>query len=265
MNAVTDEAIAPVLRHIDDLEPGLVVGVYLYGSAVSAGLRPDSDIDLLMITARSLTADERIELIGCLLQTSGWAGHGQRFADAADRRPIELTSLTAAAARDVDRRDQVDFQYGEWLRSEFVDGVLAEPHTDPDGVILQATALSASRILRGPELAELMDPVNRSHLKAAVQAIVPALLDDLVGDERNVLLGLARAVVTAQSGRIVSKTEAARIVAPLLTSQHRSLLEQARAAYVGGRQIDWSVQAEQVQSLANALENEVQNMLDGRK
>lgn len=48
---------------IDDLDPGGVRGLYLFGSSVAGGLRPDSDIDLLLLTERCLTLDERAGLL----------------------------------------------------------------------------------------------------------------------------------------------------------------------------------------------------------
>ena len=38
---------------------GSLLGAYLHGSAVTGGLRPDSDLDLLLLTARPLSAAER--------------------------------------------------------------------------------------------------------------------------------------------------------------------------------------------------------------
>jgi predicted nucleotidyltransferase len=45
-----------VQRLLAALEPR---GVYLYGSAVHGGLRPDSDLDVFVVAGRRLTADEQ--------------------------------------------------------------------------------------------------------------------------------------------------------------------------------------------------------------
>lgn len=62
---------------------------------------------------------------------------------------------------------------------------------------------------------------------------IPALLSSIRGDERNVLLTLARIIVTLRTGEIVAKDEAAARVAPHLPASHRALLELARAGYRG--------------------------------
>ena len=48
-----------VLEFCDQLNPGRVAGLYLYGSATLGGLHPDSDIDLLLVTRSSLAVPER--------------------------------------------------------------------------------------------------------------------------------------------------------------------------------------------------------------
>ena len=48
---------------IDAIRRGLadaqIVGLYLYGSAVAGGLRPDSDLDLFVVTDRRLIGGSR--------------------------------------------------------------------------------------------------------------------------------------------------------------------------------------------------------------
>ncbi|KFU81910.1 streptomycin 3-adenylyltransferase [Amycolatopsis lurida] len=240
--------IEPLLDHLDREDPGGVLGLYLYGSAAAGGLKPDSDIDLLLVTRRSLGASERAALVSLLVRLSGWRGHAARFPDAADRRPIELTGIVAG-----DKPSRRDFQYGEWLREDLVRGRLPRPVEDPDVVILAATAHAAHRVLRGPALAELLDPVPRELLRHSALGVVPGLLAEIEGDERNVLLTLARIVVTVETGGIVSKDAAAAAVAPTLDGDGRALLQRARAGYLGTASDDWTGLSAEVVSLARAL------------
>ncbi|MGY6653523.1 aminoglycoside adenylyltransferase domain-containing protein [Amycolatopsis sp. TRM77291] len=240
--------IEPLLDHLDREDPGGVLGLYLYGSAVADGLKPDSDVDLLLVTRRSLGESERAALVSLLLRVSGWRGHAARFPGAAGRRPIELTGIVAG-----DRPSRRDFQYGEWLREDFVQGGLPRPTADLDVVILVATAHAAHRVLRGPALTELLDPVPRGLLRDAALSVVPGLLAELEGDERNVLLTLARIVVTVETGAIVSKDVAAAAVAPTLDGDGRALLDRARAGYLGTASDDWAGLSAEVASLARAL------------
>ncbi|MBM9463094.1 DUF4111 domain-containing protein [Aeromicrobium sp. YIM 150415] len=252
VDAITEKLIAPVIDHVRRHDPGTVAGFYLYGSAISR-LRPDSDVDLLLLTRRSLTADERANLITLLLAHSGWPGHAERFPEAADRRPLEFTSLVLDDIVPLLEWPSRDFQYGEWKRAELIDGALSPPTRDPDIVTLLATAHAGHRALFGPPLEELVQAVHPDMLRRAVVASIPGLLDDLDGDERNVLLTLARAVVTARDGRIVSKDAAADRVAAHLDGHDRALLERARDGYRGIVDDDWSGLTGEAASLARRL------------
>lgn len=248
-----DEAVAPVVAHLDRQDPGGVLGVYLFGSAVTSGLRPDSDVDVLMVTRRSLATDERAALVALLCEVSGWQGHADRFPEAAHRRPIEFTSLVIDDVRAWTASPRRDFQYGEWLRDGLTNGHPALPADDPDVIILAATAHAGHRALRGPALGDLLAPVPAELLRRAVLAIVPSTLEGIEGDERNALLTLARVLVTLETGRIVSKDVAAARIAPTLAGVERALLECAREGYLGSAADDWSGQQRQASSLAHRL------------
>lgn len=68
----TDHLVALVRRHLD--EDGDVLGVYAHGSATLGGLRPYSDLDLLVVLGRPTTYGQRERLTGELLGVSGGEG-----------------------------------------------------------------------------------------------------------------------------------------------------------------------------------------------
>lgn len=248
-----DELLVPILRHLDQASPGDVIGAYLYGSATTTGLRPDSDIDLLIVTRRSLIDSERTALASLLLSLSGWKGHALRFPDAADRRPVELTSLVLGDLHPLTDAPPCDFQYGEWIREHLLDGVLPQPAPDPEVLVLLATAHSSHTSLRGPVLDKLVDPVPAELLRQALRAIVPEVIRNLVGDERNALLTLARIVVTMETGQIVPKDAAAQALAQRLAGHDRELLEYARAGYLGLVRDGWREESSRALRVACAL------------
>lgn len=198
-----DEVLEPVLDHLGREDPGEVIGVYLFGSAVTSELGPHSDVDVLVLTGHSLTTRDRTGLVELLLEVSGWSGHAARFPGAAHRRPVELTSLVAGDVQPWTDHPRRDFQYGEWLREDLVGGAAVLPTTDPDVIPLAATALTANRTLRGPALDDVLAPVPPDLLHRALLAAIPTLLAEIQGDERNTLLTLARILVTLQTGRMV--------------------------------------------------------------
>lgn len=65
-----DQVVA-VTDKIRDVLGDATEAAYLYGSAVAGGLRPDSDLDTLVVSGRSLTGDERAAIIQRLMPSSG--------------------------------------------------------------------------------------------------------------------------------------------------------------------------------------------------
>ncbi len=91
----------------------------------------------------------------------------------------------------------MDFLYGEWHRLDYRAGMIPERAETPDVATLITMVRATGQPLAGPPAAGLLDPVPHADLRRAIVAGVPALLDDLLPDTRNVLLTLARVWRTA--------------------------------------------------------------------
>lgn len=250
-----DVDLDPLLAFVDAEDPGGVVGLYLYGSAVTGGLRPESDVDLLMVTRRSLSAAERGALTTRLLALSGWSGHAERFPEVASRRPLELTSLVADDLLRADHPPRRDYQYGEWLRERIGGGEYPAAEPDPDVPILVRTAWTGHRVLRGAPLADAVREPSADAVRRAMLDLIPQILvgldeDDDAGETRHALLTLARILTTLETGRIVPKDEAADHVIAGLPAEHRSALRLARDEYRGAVTVDWAAGMEEARATA---------------
>lgn len=211
---------------------GDLVGLILYGSAIHGGLRPDSDLDLLAIVKRSLTPERRSSLTEALLRVSG-----KRAYDGPGR-PAEVT-IVVADDLSADPSDiATDFQYGEWLRDEAEAGSYPARHHDPDLVLVLAMARSG-KSLTGPAPEVLLPEIPRSACESAIVAALPSLLDDLEGDERNVVLTVARMQLTMETGGFASKDAAAERIAERVPPAQAQMLRIAAAAYRGEAADDW--------------------------
>lgn len=248
-----DDLIRTVLDKVLANDAGGIIGVYLYGSSTMTGLGPESDVDLLLVTRRSLMLEERRSLVSLLLGLSGWKGHAKSFPDVANRRPLEVTSLVAETFDPLATEPWRDFQFGEWLRSDFTRGYVPEAERDPDVVILLATAMASHRVLHGPSLDSLVFEVPFALLREAQLAAVPALVEDLPDDGRNVLLTLARALHTVETGEIVPKDHAAGLAAERVDADGAELLRAAAREYRGEEWVDWERESKRVSALARSL------------
>ncbi|MGC5617159.1 aminoglycoside adenylyltransferase domain-containing protein [Georgenia sp. Z1491] len=257
-----DDLIRSVLGHLRSQDPGGVVGVYLCGSGATTGLYPDSDVDLLVLTRRSLTTAERAPLVSLLLDVSGWSGHEGEFPAVVDRRPLEVTSVVVDDVVPLTEQPRRDFQFGEWMRSELVDGVVPVPERDPDVVVLLSAALGAHRVLQGASLRDVVPRVPPALLRQAQLDLLPDVLDGLVGDERNVLLTLARMAVTAESGQLLPKRDAAERIRHRLDEAGAGLLALAREEYLGRVRVDWSRERHRTLGVVQTLRRLVHDAAD---
>jgi predicted nucleotidyltransferase len=104
-----------VVTIVHDVLEGDVVGAYLFGSAVLGGVRPRSDLDVLAVSRRRTTQEDRERLATGLLAVSG--GDPPEPA-----RPVELTIVAQPDVTPWRYPPRRDFQYGEWLRDEIERG-----------------------------------------------------------------------------------------------------------------------------------------------
>ncbi|NUB36334.1 nucleotidyltransferase domain-containing protein, partial [Azospirillum brasilense] len=118
-------AAAAVVR---DILGAAASAAYLYGSAVAGGLRPNSDLDILVVTERSLSDDERVAIIRQLLPISGSAAIG------GPRRPLELTILARPALIPWRHPGCLRLHHGAWVWPQFARGGLPQrPCPGPTG------------------------------------------------------------------------------------------------------------------------------------
>lgn len=225
---------APITRIVTDLFGADLLGLYLYGSAVTSGLQYDSDLDFLAVTAVALDGELRTRLSERLLRQSG------RWPRTGAARPVELTVVARDAVVPWRFPPHGEFVYGEWLRAEFERGAIAPPAPDPDLAILLAMVRDSSVALIGPPADRLLDPIPPEDLVRAITASLPTLIAGVDGDERNTVLTLARMWVTAETGAVVSKAEAAQRIAARAPAPHAALLRRARDGYLGVAVDDWT-------------------------
>jgi predicted nucleotidyltransferase len=244
---VADQAGA-VLGVLDRaLPPGVLLGAYLYGSAIVGGLKPDSDLDVLAVVERRLADGERDAVLASLLPISG------RQTRPAGWRPVELTVVVAGEVRPWRYPPRMELQYGEWLRAEALAGRLVAPPSSPDVAILLTMVRAASRPLVGPPAEVLLDPVPAGDMAHAIHDEVGPLLAELETDTRNVLLTLARMWSTLATGEVRSKDAAAAWAEEFLAANQARLIAAARAGYLGDDDGPWEPIMPAVRDVADAM------------
>ena len=251
--SIPSEAIdaLEVARHC--LGPSLKAA-YLYGSAVAGGLRPDSDVDVMLVVDRPLDLETRLRLLNGLLRISGLPNKND------PRRPLEVVIFNTEDLSNPSYPARSEFLYGEWLRAEFEAGAVPEPQRDADFTMLLAKARQNSQRLTGPGAQHQLPEIPDHELRRAIGDAVNGLLATIKGDERNVLLTLARMWCTLQTGKIVPKDFAAEWAMARLSGTARMLMKRARLAYLGVEEEDWSDRSS-VELVARSLGHRVASLI----
>jgi predicted nucleotidyltransferase len=256
MTSESTEQVDATLKSMRAIFGNALVAVYLHGSAVNGGLKPSSDIDLMAVIDAPMTTVQRTQLMSALLRTS--ARHPVRTGD---RRPLEVLVLLRSELAGPELPTRAEFLYGEWLRADFEAGVPAGPLSNPDIALMLAQARQTARSLAGPEAAMLLPAIGTGDVRRAMSAALPALLEDLQGDERNGLLTLARMWRTAVVGDFVAKDVAANWAIQRMPEAEAAVLADARAAYLGSSVDDLESRRGEVALTAAFLRRKLSDLL----
>jgi streptomycin 3"-adenylyltransferase len=238
-----------VLRLVREIFGPDALGAYQHGSAVLGGMQPTSDVDILVVTGRPATLEEKRRLVDGLMAISA------RFPPPGPERCVEVTVVAQPQVRPWRYPPSFDLQYGEWLRDRFErgDSELLQATVDPDLTVLLTIVLLGGQPLFGPPAGELLDPAPPEDCIKAMVGNLDRLMDEFQGDPRNILLTLARIWQTVATGVIDRKDRAAEWARQRLPSDHRQVMERARAMYLGREPDDWPKLASEARPTADHL------------
>ncbi len=245
------EQVTQVILIAETLLHNQILGIYLYGSATMNGLRPDSDIDILIITNQEMSLAVRKDLTEQLLSASGSVG-------CTGKRPLEVTVINRCDITPWKFPPKCEYMYGEWLRSEIESGKIPQSCNDPDVAVLLWQTRSHSITLRGMDAEKLIPSIPFTEIRKAMEDSLSGLIASIKGDERNVLLTLARMWFTLETGGICTKDIAAKWVCPKLPESLRSLMKMAGDAYCGKISDQWDNAENEILLLTNFLSQQLE-------
>lgn len=227
------DAASTLIRQIFE---GNLVAIHLYGSAVEGGLKPQSDIDLLVTLRKPMDSWQRKKVMQDLLNISAPPGTSGQY------RALEVTIILYSQVVPWRFPPAREMQFGEWLRDDICAGVFEPAQEDPDLSILLTQARRASIPLFGEPAETLFNVIPFTDVVQTFRHILEMWQtpDDLIGDERNIILALARIWYSVVTGNIVAKDEAASWLIPQLPVEHAGTLQAARAEYLGLTKQNWA-------------------------
>lgn len=127
--------------------------IHLFGSSIDGGLKPHSDIDLLVTVSRPPEESIRRALMLELLNRSVPPGSAETL------RALEVTVICHGEVSPWRYPAKREMQFGEWLRHDLLRGIFEPATLDIDLAILLRKAREHSIPLIGPSADILFDLV----------------------------------------------------------------------------------------------------------
>ncbi|CAB3971050.1 MULTISPECIES: AadA family aminoglycoside 3''-O-nucleotidyltransferase [Burkholderia] len=262
--SIPDEIAAQVAAACDTIERHLgatLKAIHLFGSALDGGLKPRSDIDLLVTVSARPDDSTRRALMRDLLAVSVPPGR------AGGMRALEVTVVAHDEVVPWRHPARRELQFGEWLRRDLEAGIVEPALVDHDLAILLTKVRQHSVVLAGPPAAALLEPVPAHDFVAALLATVAQWNTEpnWRGDECNVVLALTRIWYSAATGRIAPKDVAAAWVLARLPDTYRLVVAAARAAYLGGEEGAAILSGEPIAAFIGHARRTVESMLSASR
>lgn len=220
--------------------------IHLYGSTLLGGLKPLSDIDLLVTVNTPLSEQQRKILLTEFLIISAWPGIDTQY------RALEVTVLLRDTIQHWHYPPKRELQFGEWLRDDINAGIYEPAQIDPDVAILITKVRSHHIVLFGDQTEINLPTIPHGDL---IQAFIATLdqwnaPNDWENDECNIILALARIMYTLSTNEIASKSVAADwLLAKISVPSHQQLIMAAKQTYLTGEVFDVSNK----QDIANCI------------
>lgn len=239
---------------------GTLVAIHLFGSAVDGGLKPQSDIDLLVTVHDPLTDAVRHKLMIDLLSISAWPVTEDAI------RPLEVTVVRHSALSPWRYPPMRECQFGQWLRDELTAGQIQGACVDHDLAILITKARDHSICLLGKPASELFDPVPQADLFRAFKDTIDQwhTAADWESDERTVVLALVRIWFSLATGHIAPKHIAAQWALQRLPAEQHAVLETAMKSYLGQVPDNLADDQVRVTAFVHSVKAQINNMNPGR-
>lgn len=233
-----------------------LVGVYLHGSLALGCFNPEySDLDVLVVTRRGLTADNKRALAAHLLRLSG------------SPRPVEISVLSAAQLHPWRYPTPFDFHYSEsWrdkMENELADEgwrLWTDNPTDPDLAAHITITRAFGLVLVGPPPGEVFPRVPPADYRASILADVPFAQGLAAENPVYTVLSLCRVYAYLVDGLITSKESGGRWALDTLPQERRAVVAAALVLYRGEpAQLDAAAVQAWADWMAGRIRDQAQN------
>ncbi|MGE7978942.1 aminoglycoside adenylyltransferase domain-containing protein [Psychrobacillus sp. NPDC093200] len=244
--------IRQVIGQIQKIVDENNVGYYLHGSLAIGGFNPSrSDIDILVVTKKALSFQEKLSLTELFLKISN------------NPYPIEISFMNRSQLENWDYPPSYDYHFSEYWRERYEEcsekWLLGEK-VDAD-LAAHITIVTYKGIcLRGEPIKAVFPTVPTIHYTSAILQDYKDCLNDLEIDPVYSILNMLRVYRYLKESTICSKLEAGQWGANSLPEEHKTLVCQAINIYTG-KISESNFQSQQLVEFKELIAREVNDLL----
>ncbi|WP_051627740.1 aminoglycoside adenylyltransferase domain-containing protein [Exiguobacterium chiriqhucha] len=224
----TSPFIEQFVRDLADVTDA-IQHAYVHGSVTMGGFHPrQSDVDLLFVSDRDLSDEERLGLMRLCLATS------------TQPYPLELTVMTERALQEWVHPSPFEFHYSEQWRMRLeemsIDELLHEQRemTDSDLSAHVKVIMERGCVLFGTPMHELLVGFEEAHYIQAIKDDALDCLSSLDNHPVYSVLNLVRVMAYETDGRVLAKREVLEWAKrQSIPTDLLHVIQKAAAAYAG--------------------------------
>ncbi|MEB7421259.1 DUF4111 domain-containing protein [Staphylococcus arlettae] len=249
---ISDSQINKVLLELENLFSKDLLAVFLYGSYVNGGLKNDSDIDFLVIINRDMSKEEKETLISKIMPIS------KKIGEDTSLRYVELTVINYFENILWSYPPIEEFIYGEWLREDYLNGIIPEKRCNIDlTILLYQVRTHSISIYENNFIENTIPEIPFTDLQKAIKDSSKEIIRNYYGDETNVILTLCRMILTYTTGSFYPKDLAGNLLIEKLPIEESNLISIAIDNYKNGNDVNWELLPVKkvIQTLYNRLEH----------
>ncbi|GLV55328.1 streptomycin 3''-adenylyltransferase [Dictyobacter sp. S3.2.2.5] len=229
---VVKAEVKTVLDEFQHILGDNLLGIYLGGSLAAGGFNPErSDINLLVVTARELEAENKRKIIELLLRVSRTPA------------PLDITFVVEQAIHNLPQPLPVDWHYDESLREDYKHALHNTGDTQWNGttppndrlIIELATLRQYGICLYGEPVAEAIPAVPQEVFRSALIRYLQDIKAHPLQDPISFVLDTSRGLAYLREGLFLSKRDGGTWGLTHLPEQYRPLLQQVQAIYQNER------------------------------
>ncbi|CAM4226892.1 hypothetical protein BAMA_15200 [Bacillus manliponensis] len=245
-----------VLSDIKHIIPNEMIGFYIHGSLAMGGFNPNkSDIDILVVTNKSMTVETKRKLAQLLLSSSN-----QPF-------PIEISFLTKEQLENWAHPCPFDFHYSEFWRERYEEDLLQGTYDYLNEEIQKDSDLAAHITIlndrgicvEGKAIHEAFPVVPRSHYTSSIMGDFQDCLENIEEDPVYCTLNMIRVFYYLKEGVIASKQEAANWGISSFPKEVSDTVQKAFSCYSANKHNDQFHQSE-VSSFKKYIQDHIKTL-----